>query len=126
MLSLLNVTYSSNLLIDFTPSTDLGLYMISDINDLTLHFIKLEALLTVFIGTLQLVTLYIFSCLDNCSILYYGLSSKLLSKLQIVLNDCVCFVYKIHRSFWENGISVTALPKDRHILPRPYLFSYFV
>jgi len=62
---------------------------------------------------LQLVTLYIFSCLDN--FLYYGLSSKLLSKLQVVLNNCVHFVYNVHRSSLKNGISVTALAKDLHI-----------
>ena len=34
---------------------------------------------------LQLVTLYIFSCLESCNILYYGLSKKLLTKLQVLL-----------------------------------------
>ena len=33
---------------------------------------------------LQLVIFYIFSCLDNCNILYYGLSKKLLTKLQVL------------------------------------------
>ena len=36
---------------------------------------------------LLFVTAYIFSCLDYCNMLHYGISSKLLSRLQIVLSD---------------------------------------
>ena len=66
---------------------------------------------------LQLVISYIFSCLDSCNILYYGLSKKLLTKLQVLLNDCVCFVYAKCRFCWREGVSVTKLAMELHILP---------
>ena len=66
---------------------------------------------------LQLVTVYIFSCLDNCNILYYGISAKLLSRLQVVLNDCIRFVCNVRRSSWKDGVSITNLAKELHVLP---------
>ena len=52
------------------------------------------------------MTSYIFSCLDSCNILYYGLFKKLRTKLQILLNDCVCFVYAKCRFCWRESVSV--------------------
>jgi len=37
---------------------------------------------------------------------------------------CVRFVYNNHRSSWKNGISVTALAKDLHILPIHFRILY--
>ena len=65
---------------------------------------------------LQLVISYIFSCLDSCNILYCGLSKKLLNKLQLLLNDCVCFVYAKRRFCWIESVSVTKLAIESHIL----------
>ena len=73
---------------------------------------------------LQLVTSYICSCLDSCNILYYGLFKKLLTKLQILLNDCVCFVYAKHRFRWKEGVSVTKLAMKLHILPVHFHILY--
>ena len=66
---------------------------------------------------LQLVISYIFSCLDSCNILYYGLSKKLLIKLQVLLNDCVCSAYAKCRFCWRESESVTKLAMELHILP---------
>ena len=63
-------------------------------------------------------TAYIFSCLEYCNnnMLYYVISSKLLSRLEIVLNDYVCFIFGVHsRSSWKD-VSVTCLAQDLHIL----------
>ena len=73
---------------------------------------------------LQLMTPYIFSRLDNCNILYYGLSKKLLTKLQVLLNDCVRFVYAKRRFCWRKGVSVTKLAMELHILPICYHILY--
>ena len=73
---------------------------------------------------LQLVTSYIFSCLDSCNILYYGLSKKLLTKLQVLLNDCVRFVYAKRRFCWREGVSVTKLAMELHILPIRFHILY--
>ena len=73
---------------------------------------------------LQLVLSYIFSCLDSCNILYYGLSKKLLTELQVLLNDCVCFVYAKCRFCWREGVSVTKLAMELHILPIRYRILY--
>ena len=73
---------------------------------------------------LQLVTPYIFSCLDSCNILYYGLSKKLLTKLQVLLNDCICFVYDNCRFCWREGVSVTKLAMELLILPICYRILY--
>ena len=73
---------------------------------------------------LQLVIAYIFSCLDSCSILYYGLSKKLLTKLQVLLNDCVYFMYAKHRFCWREGVPVTKLAMELHILPIRYCILY--
>ena len=69
---------------------------------------------------LQLVTSYIFSCLDSCNILYYGLSKKLLTRLQVLLNDRVHFVYAKYRFCWREGVSVNKLVMELHI----YLFVF--
>ena len=61
---------------------------------------------------LQLVTVYVFSCLDNCNSLYYGISAKLLSRLQVVLNDCIRFVCNVRRPSWKDGVSITNLAKE--------------
>ena len=71
---------------------------------------------------LQLVTSHIFSCLDSCNILYYGLSKKLLTKLQVLLNKCACFVYAKPRFCWRKGVSVTKLAMKLHILPNFFVF----
>ena len=73
---------------------------------------------------LQLVISCIFSCLDSCNILYYGLSKKLLTKLQVLLNDCVYFVYAKRRFCWREGVSVTKLAMELHILPIRYRILY--
>ena len=67
---------------------------------------------------------YIFSCLDSCNILYYGLSKKLLTKLQVLLNDYVHFVYAKHSFCWREGVSVTKLAMELHILPIFYRILY--
>ena len=72
----------------------------------------------------QLVISCIFSCLDSCNILYYWLSKKLLTKLLVLLNDCVHFVYAKHRFCWREGISVTKLAMEMHILPIRYRILY--
>ena len=41
----------------------------------------------------------------------------LLTKLQVILNDCVCFVYAKHRFCWRESVSVTKLAMELHILP---------
>ena len=69
---------------------------------------------------LQLVTVYVFSCLDNCNILDYGISAKLLSRLQVVLNDCIRFVCNVRRPSWKDGVSITNLAKELHVLPVRY------
>ena len=66
---------------------------------------------------------YIFSCLDSCNILYYGLSKKLLNKLQVLLNYCVCFVYAKRRFCWR-GVFVTKLAMELHILPIRFRILY--
>ena len=48
--------------------------------------------------------------------LHYGIISKVLLRLLIVLNDCVCFVFGVRRSSWRD-VSVTTLAKDLHVLP---------
>ena len=68
---------------------------------------------------LQLVTSYIFSCLDSCNILYYGLS-----KLQVLLNDCVHFVYAKCRFCWREGVSVIKFDMESHILPIRFHILY--
>ena len=73
---------------------------------------------------LQLVISYTFSCLDSCNILYYGLSKKLLTKLQVLLNDCVCLVYAKCRFCWREGVSVTKLAMELHILPIRFRILY--
>ena len=70
------------------------------------------------------MTSYIFSCLDSCNILYYELSKKLLTKLQVLLNDCVYFVYTKHRFYWREGVSVTKLGMKLHILPIRFRILY--
>ena len=67
---------------------------------------------------------YILSCLDTCNILYYKLSKKLLTKLQVLLNDCFCFVYAKCRFCWIEGVSVTKLAMELHILPICYHILY--
>ena len=52
--------------------------------------------------------------------MYYGLSKKLLIKLQVLLNDCVRFVYAKHRFCWREGVSVTKLAIELQILPICY------
>ena len=73
---------------------------------------------------LHLVTSYIFSCMNSCNILYYDLSKKLLTKLQVLLNDYVCFVYAKHRFCWRESVSVTKLAMELHILPICYCILY--
>ena len=73
---------------------------------------------------LQLVISYTFSCLDSCNILYYGLSKKLLTKLQVLLNDCVCLVYAKCRFCWREGVSVTKLAMELYILPIRFRILY--
>ena len=73
---------------------------------------------------LQLVISYIFLCLVSCNIFYYGLFKKLLTKLQVLLNDCVCFVYAKHRFCWREGVSVTKLAMELHILPICFCILY--
>ena len=70
------------------------------------------------------MTVYVFSCLDNCNILYYGISAKLLSRLQVVLNDCIRFVCNVRRSSWKDGVSITNLAKELHVLPVRYRILY--
>ena len=73
---------------------------------------------------LQLVISYISSYLDSCNILYYGLSKKLLIKLQVLLNDCVRFVYAKCRFCWREGVSITKLAMELHILPIRFRILY--
>ena len=73
---------------------------------------------------LQLVISYIFSSLDSCNILYYGLSKKLLNKLQVFLNDCVRFVYAKRRFCWRECVSVPKLAMELHILPIRFYVLY--
>ena len=73
---------------------------------------------------LQLVISYIFSCLDSCNILYYQLSKKLQTKLQVLLNDWVCFVYAKCRFCGREGVSVTKLAMELHILSFRFCILY--
>ena len=57
-------------------------------------------------------------------ILHYGLSKKLLTKLQVLLNNCVRFVYAKHRFCWREGVSVTKLAMELHILPICFCILY--
>ena len=56
--------------------------------------------------------------------MYYGLSQKLLSKLQILLNNCVFFVYAKRRFCWRKGVSVNKLAMELHILPVHFRILY--
>ena len=45
-----------------------------------------------------------------------GLYKKLLTKLQVLLNDCVHFVYAKHRFCLREGVSVIKFAMELHIL----------
>ena len=48
----------------------------------------------------------------------------LLTKLQVLLNDCVCFVQAKCRFCWRESVSVTKLAMELHILPIHYCILY--
>ena len=75
---------------------------------------------------LQLVLSYIFSCFDSCSILYYGLSKKLLTKFEVLLNDCVFFVYAKCRFCWREDVTVTKLAMKLNIFPIHFCIPYII
>ena len=68
---------------------------------------------------LQLVQSYIFSCLDYCNAVYYGLNNQLMNKLQSIQNKCAKYVLNVNN--FDNAKSMC---KELHFLPIYYRINY--
>ena len=77
------------------------------------YVIKSISGIKAFLNESQLVWTLVFSKLDYCNGLYYGLSSELINKLQVVQNSALSLIFNMHR---YDRVSTTPFFKKLHWL----------